>query len=323
MLIDKTGLASESPPILFIVFNRPQLTDIVFKSIRQIKPSKLYIASDAARKSVPGEDRLVEQVRKIISFVDWPCNLQLLKHEENMGCKVAVSSAISWFFQVESEGIILEDDCLPHPDFYIFCKEMLKKYRDDNRIGLISGTALCDLKINKLLWNNEDYVYTRYPSVWGWATWKRVWDDYDVSILDWPNRREDILALDSSPRMAKIHKKIFDSVHNGEVDTWDYQLSYLLWSTSRLAIAPRFNLIENIGFGREATHTIIAGNALDKMSRMSVERMGPNFIAPSLLMLNQGYQKFLENFALRPVLIRIVERLLLKARFLLKIRINQ
>lgn len=297
------------PPVLFLVFNRPDTTGRVFEAIRAARPARLYIAADGARPQRVGEQERVYEVRQIATQVDWPCELITLFRDSNLGCKRAVSSAIDWFFEREPEGVILEDDCMPHPDFFAYCAQMLERYRDDNRIGLIAGTALCDLRSRGLAWSDEDYVFTRYPSVWGWATWRRVWKDYDVSISNWPERRRDIAALTHHPRLARINSALFDRVFEGGIDTWDYQVSFMLWSTSRLAIVPRFNLIENLGFGPGATHTTSADHPLAGRATMHTERLAGPLRPPSHVMPNLAYQEYVEHFASRPLFIRLLERL--------------
>lgn len=296
-------------PILFLVFNRPDTTKLVFERIRAIKPTRLYIASDGPRQSKQFESEIVEEVRSIFRHIDWDCQVQKLYREENLGCKMAVSSAISWFFDQEAEGIILEDDCLPEPDFFTFCSSLLLRYRDDERVGFISGTTLCDIHKSKFSWDKEDYVFCKYPSVWGWATWRRVWLDYDVNVSDWPSIRNDIFHLAPSNSIREINQKLLDNVHDGLIDTWDYQVSFLLWSTNRLSIAPRFNLIENIGFGENATHTTTA-NEISKLAKASTERLSFPLIEPSHLIPNFKYQKFLESLATPKSKVRFFRRII-------------
>ena len=296
-------------PILFLVFNRPECTSKVFNAIKNAKPSRLYVACDGPRDGVYKENEIVKQVRNIATNIDWPCELNVLFREENLGCKLAVSSAIDWFFQNESEGIILEDDCLPHPDFFRYCNLLLERYRDDQRIGFVAGTALCDLKKQDFLWGNEDYIFSSYPSVWGWATWRRVWQDYQVSIPDWPNRRKDISALTTNLTLSRMNGFLFDRVYRGEIDTWDYQVSYMLWRTSRLVIIPSFNLVENIGFGFDATHTKNSKDSLVGLTKMGLGKLSNELIAPPHIMPNKKYKDYIESFATRPFYIRVLEKI--------------
>ena len=296
-------------PILFLVFNRPDLTQRVFNAIRKAQPSKLYIAADGPRKNKIGEEDLCLAVKEIISQVDWPCEVSKLIRQENLGCKVAVSSAIDWFFSCESEGIILEDDCLPHPDFFQYCDELLEKYRDDERIGLVSGMAFGDLQNEKLVKGGEDYLFCRYPSIWGWASWRRVWKDYDPSIVLWNSYRDDVSNQTINMKLRKRNEQLFDLVGNGKADTWDYQVSFLLWTTSRLCICPRFNLIDNIGFGSNATHTTTNLSKSDVRYKMSSLRLNFPLNSPKILAPNYRYQQWVEGFATRPIFVKILNRL--------------
>jgi hypothetical protein len=300
---------SVCPPILFLIFNRPDTTARVFEAIQLARPARLYLAADGARKDRVSEQEVVNEVRRIVMQVNWPCQVFKLYRDSNLGCKRAVSSAIDWFFEHEEEGVILEDDCLPHIDFFLYCAQLLERYRDDERIGFIAGTALCDLRASGLTWGAEDYVFTRYPSVWGWATWRRVWKDYDVSISGWPERRRDITALTHNSRLTCINTALFDRVFAGGIDTWDYQVSYMLWTTSRLAIVPRVNLIENIGFGPQATHTTNSNNPLAIMAKMHAERLTYPLRSPFRLLPNRAYQEYVENFATRSLFSKILGRL--------------
>ncbi len=239
--------------MLFLVFNRPETTRQVFKEIKRAKPPRLYVAADGPRESKFGEVELVEEVRKISTNVDWDCEVKILFREENLGCKFSVSNAISWFFDNEEQGIILEDDCVPSQSFFWFCEELLKKYKDDSNIYLISG----DGRGSEIKSMKGDYGFSKYPLIWGWASWARVWRKYDVHINDWKNNRIIIEKRFLSNRKMNIYwGEIFDKVSAGEINTWDYQLVYLLLVDSAQCIVPRLNLITNIGFGIDATHTI-------------------------------------------------------------------
>jgi hypothetical protein len=296
-------------PILFLVFNRPEATQQVFDVIRKSRPSKLYLAADGPRKDKLDEAVRCQVVQEIISNVDWPCEVSRLIRKENLGCKIAVSSALDWFFSCESEGIILEDDCLPHADFFTYCDELLEKYRHDERIGLISGTAYGDLREKKLISGPEDFIFNRYPSIWGWASWRRVWKDYDVKIKKWGKYRQDISPLTVNLKLRKKNDWLFDQVSNSKIDTWDYQVSFLLWSTARMAITPRFNLIENIGFGADATHTKQSYQIDASRIQMSRERLKFPLVEPKVFSPNYVYQVWLERYATRSILFKLINRI--------------
>ncbi len=239
-------------PVLFIIFKRPQIAALAFEQIQKVKPTRLYIACDAARTSVPGEDKLVEETKsRILGMVDWECELNTLFHEENQGCANAVYKAINWLFANEEYGIILEDDCIANQSFFIFTEELLYKFKDDSRIGMICGTNTLKLEIK------DSYVFSRYKACWGWATWKRAWLNMDIS-MKWleTNRIKDVLENSGFRSLdMKYWKYRIKLIQKKQVDAWDWQWYFSLALQNQLAIFPRVNLIKNIGFGSGATHT--------------------------------------------------------------------
>jgi hypothetical protein len=245
------------------------------------------------------------QVREIVQHVDWPCKVRTRFKEENLGCRLNVSEAITWFFEQEEEGIILEDDCLPLADLFEYASELLQKYRFDERIGVICGTALGDLRADKVATDNTDVVFSRYPSVWGWASWRRVWKRYDVHMASWPNLREDIVGGFCNSRLAKISSSLLQRTFDGKIDTWDYQLSFLLWSQSQLAVIPRINLVENIGFGAQATHTRSKDHPLAQLSRASTERLHFPLTVPENICSSIRYERYIESIAIPGIKLRL------------------
>jgi hypothetical protein len=243
-----------SQPVLFLVFNRPAQTERVFAEIRRARPERLYVAADGARPDRE-EGGLCEQVRAIATHVDWPCVVKTLFQEHNLGCKEAVASAISWFFEHEEQGIILEDDCLPHPSFFPFCDDLLERYRSDDRVMSICGNNSLQPEVLP----ETDYYFSRHCRVWGWATWRRAWQYYDKHMVAWPRLRRDYLLRSVSGgdyQFERYWQEVFDRTHAGEIDTWDYQWMLSSWAHSGLAIRPSVNLVSNLGFGPDATHTL-------------------------------------------------------------------
>ena len=155
--------------VLFLVFNRPRYTRQVFECIRNAKPERLYVAADGPRSDRAEEESLCEEVRSIATNVDWPCNLKVLFQDTNLGCRLGVSNGINWFFEHEEEGIIIQDDILPSPGFFVFCETMLELYRNDERIMMITGTNYHPVA------GDKDFFFSQYFSIWGWATWRRAW----------------------------------------------------------------------------------------------------------------------------------------------------
>jgi hypothetical protein len=239
--------------VLFLVFNRPDTTRQVFEAIRQAKPPRLYVAADGPRANREGEAERASQVREIATAVDWPCEVKTLFRDENLGCKKAVSSGIDWFFDNEEQGIILEDDCLPHPDFFTFCETLLNRYASDERVWVVTGDNFQDGQQR----GDGSYYFSRYNHVWGWASWRRAWTKRDMEIKFWPKWKNSPEWKAWLPDRAerKYWTKTFDQMYRQEIDTWDYPWTASVWFHGGLTATPNVNLVSNIGFGPDATHT--------------------------------------------------------------------
>jgi len=240
--------------VLLIVFNRPDTTRQVLIAIRAVRPSRLYVAADGPRATRESDREFCEAARHEAIQVDWPCELTTLLRDKNLGCKVGVSTAIDWFLQNEEEGIILEDDVLPDSTFFTYCEELLERYRNDHRIAMISGSNLVIDGVRLA----TSYGFTTYGHIWGWATWRRAWRDYDCTMARWPQWRDDggLDRLFHGNRPAKKYwRTVFDATRAGKVDTWDYQWQFCNWYHGRVAIVPSQNLTRNVGFRSDATHT--------------------------------------------------------------------
>jgi hypothetical protein len=247
-------------PILFLVFNRPETTRAAFAAIRAARPERLYVAADGPRATRAGEAERCAEVRRIATDVDWPCEVHTLFRDHNLGCKLGVSGGIDWFFAHEEAGIILEDDILPHPSFFPYCEALLETYRDDERVAMISG---CNL-IGNAHGSDASYVFSRYLHIWGWASWRRAWAHYDVGMRAWPSpeaKAQVRRALAGRPGAIAHWSGMFDRMARGEVDTWDYQWVFAAWLHDMVAIFPAATLVENVGFGADATHTVGAAPA--------------------------------------------------------------
>ncbi len=241
-------------PLLFIIFNRPDTTFRVFEKIKELKPAKLYVVADGARKDKNNEEVLCTETRKVIDLIDWECEVFKNYSDTNLGCKKRVSSGIDWFFENEEQGIILEDDCLPDLTFFKFCEETLEKYKDNERIGMISGDNFQFGKVK----NEYSYYFSRYSHIWGWATWRRAWSKYDVNISNWPQVKKEkrLEQVFESKKDILYWSTIFDDVYADKINTWDYQWTYACFMNNYLSIMPSINLISNIGFGdTQSTHT--------------------------------------------------------------------
>jgi hypothetical protein len=243
--------------VLFLVFSRIDTTRQVFEAIRDAKPPRLYVAADGAREGKEGEEEKVQAVRDLImQSIDWECEVKTLFRDKNLGCKYAVSEAITWFFENEEQGIILEDDCLPSQSFFWYCEELLERYKYDERIFLISGYN----KQNEWIIGDESYFFSNYGGIWGWAGWSRAWQHYDLDMNDIDEfiNRDNFVNLLGQNQGQMRQKMIYDSIFINKINTWDYQWAYARHKNNGLACVPAKSLIENIGFGRDATHTLDA-----------------------------------------------------------------
>lgn len=240
--------------ILLFTYKRLDTTKVVLEQIKKVKPKRLYISSNHPKNA--NEAKLVNELREFLdSFITWDCELKKLYRTKHLSAKESISSAITWFFSNEAQGIVLEDDCLPNESFFRFCDEMLERYSNDSRIFMISGWSAWDF--NKKIKNNlkEDYYFSAYNHVWGWASWRRAWELYNIEVSDFKER---LYKLDNftSKKERKIWYKIFRDYDNGLIDTWDYPWTYSMWKYQGLSIYPKDNMIKNIGFNREdATNT--------------------------------------------------------------------
>ena len=241
-------------PILFIIFNRLDTTKIVFEKIKEIQPKHLFIAADGARENKEGEKEKCEYIRKwVLDHIDWDCEVKTLFQEKNLGCGLAPATAITWFFEHVEEGIILEDDCVPHPDFFVYCEELLEIYSDNQKVAVIGGDNFQDGKII----GNASYYFSKYSYTWGWATWRRVWKDYqfDLSKIDKTHMWLKIDETFKTETERNYWKSIFDTISVSHGEAWDYQLWFHVWYNGMYSIAPNVNLVMNVGFGENATHT--------------------------------------------------------------------
>jgi hypothetical protein len=240
-------------PVVLIVFNRPQQTRQVFEAIAQARPPQLFVVADGPRPNRPGEAERCREVRNICLQGGWPGELHTIFADENMGCRQRVISGLDRVFSQVEEAIILEDDCLPDPSFFPYCQELLERYRGDSRIGMISGTNLVENRLK----TDCSYIFCHLGSNWGWATWRAAWRRYDY-LANWPEVKRAGLLYEvfDEPRTARWWSQIFDDLYqNTGINHWDYQWFYTSVVNHALSIVPVTNMITNIGFGPDATHT--------------------------------------------------------------------
>ena len=247
-------------PVLLIIFNRPDTTERVFSAIRQAQPRRLFVAADGPREGRKEEQRC-RAARQVVSKVDWDSEVKTLYQEKNLGCGLGPVTAMNWFFENVEEGIILEDDCLPHPDFFRFCEELLDYYRDNERIMHISGNNFQ----HKRKRGNASYYYSAYTHTWGWATWRRAWKHYNYTCI---------------PIERRAH-------------IWDIQWEISVRASKGLSILPNVNLVSNIGHGHpDATHTK-AGHG--EGSAIHLECLSFPLVHPQNISVNKAADRYTQR----------------------------
>jgi hypothetical protein len=255
-------------PVAFFIFNRPSTTARVFAEIAKARPAKLLVVADGPRPDRAGELDSSLAARSLVDQINWPCEVLTNFAESNLGCKRRLSSGLEWVFEQVEEAIILEDDCLPHATFFPFCTELLERFRDDERVSMICGSNF--QRGNRR--SPYSYFFGLHVTVWGWASWRRVWQYYDLEMRRWPELRETSWLSDLllNPIAVRYWQETFEEAFKGNYDTWDWQLFFSWWSRGMLALIPDRNLVSNIGFGTQASHT---RDSLPTMAGLPIEAM--------------------------------------------------
>jgi len=270
-------------PVLFLIFRQPEVTKVAFEQIRKAKPKKLYISADGPRSDHPGEDTECEATRAVVASIDWDCEVRTRFLTNNLGLKKAVSSALDWFFDEEDEGIILEYDCVPDASFFAYCQEMLRRYRDDIRVFSITGNNLQ----SGVRRGSGDYYFSRFTSVWGWATWRRSWslwrselEDYDAFV---ESGVVESIVLDKTAQ--QFWMSTFEAVYSGvNVTTWAYNLVYAQLKHGSYCIVPNTNLVKNIGFGAAGTNAVDVSHPLAHLQTDELTSyVAPTFFVPDIV----------------------------------------
>lgn len=256
-------------PVAYIVFNRPRHTRETFAVIRAQRPASLYIIADGPRLEHPVDIERCRDVREIVAQVDWPCTVHRNYAERNLGLKRRVSSGLDWVFAQVDRAIVLEDDCLPHPDFFVFCETLLEHYANDERVGVITGNNFQAGRKR----GNASYYFSKYNHCWGWASWRRAWQDYRGDLPFWPEWQNSVDWRHINP--GRVERRywagIFDRVKRGEIDSWAYPWTASVWYRSWLTATPNVNLVTNIGCGPDGTHTL----AQEDQPGLPVYPLGP------------------------------------------------
>lgn len=271
-------------PVLFLTFNRLDTTKRVFEAIRKVKPQRLFFASDGPRKDCSGEEEKVREVRDfVLRSIDWDCEVKRLLRDSNLGCKHAVAGAIDWFFENEEKGIILEDDCLPNSSFFRFCDELLEKYKLDYRIAKISGFNQFSQQLKSC---DYSYFYSHYGYSWGWASWRRFWETFNLE--DYPRKNWLIAKKNGYRNFGPVTNRVADLFDRlsadgaSELTTWDFQVDLHRCLNSGLAVVPKSSLIQNIGFNGDGTHTNLNA-ASDSRASVRAEKCQFPLVSPSFV----------------------------------------
>lgn len=274
-------------PVLMIVFNRPDKAQKVLSAIRTVAPKKLYIAADGPRPGHPTDADQCKSTREIVNQVDWDCEVKTLFQPKNLGCGLAVSTGISWFFHQEEKGIILEDDCLPNIDFFRFCDELLDKYQHDTRVMQVSGT-----NYHKGWKRDADYSYyfSSIGHCWGWATWRRAWNHFDLYMKKYPELKSKGYMDDY---VFKDVIAYFAALPNIEQETWDVSWDFAKYSQSGLSIIPHANMVKNIGLDGDSTHEFEGTKyKLEYSKEDSFPLKHPSMIIPDTVSDHKYYQEY-------------------------------
>lgn len=239
-------------PVLLLAFNRPEKTRQVLAAIRAARPARLFVAADGPRPDRPDDAARCEQTRRLVDEVDWPCSVETLFRDANLGCKGGVESGITWFFSRVEAGIILEDDCVPSPSFFPYCADLLERYAGDPGVMMATGTNV----LGEWRADRQSYGFSYNYNIWGWATWRRAWAHYDPTMSRWrdPAARAAVRELLGGESFRWWRSRL-DAVAAGRVDTWDWVWIFAVMLERGVVATPARNLITNIGFDREATHT--------------------------------------------------------------------
>lgn len=251
---------SLTAPVALIIYRRPRSTARVMEALRRARPDRLFMIADGPRADRPDDAERCAAARGVAEQVDWPCEVTRIYAVEHMGLRSRVESGLNTVFAAVERAIILEDDCVPEPSFFAYCDELLARYADDARVMAVAGSNFQAGRRR----GQTSYYFSRYPHCWGWAGWRRAWRHYDGPMADWPRLRASgwLEQLLGDRRAARYWRARFDEVYAGQLDSWAYRWTYSCWRKGGLTALPQVNLVANIGFDAEATHTQIAPGPL-------------------------------------------------------------
>jgi hypothetical protein len=264
-------------PVVYILFNRADTVRRTFPLIRAQRPKRLHLIADGPRTNRPQEaERCQETRRAVEAMIDWDCEVTRDYSEVNLGCGKRLSTGLTRAFAELGEAIVLEDDILPHPDFFPYCAQQLAEHRTNPDIYAVNGFN----PLGRFSPSHGPAVASVFNSIWGWASWQRAWKDYRFDLSEWTDAavRERIRAHVRSDLIYQHYATNFDKMISVGVDTWDFQWSFTLLKLGKLAAVSSVNFIENIGFTADATHTHVAEpyfDALRTYSHVNTEKRRP------------------------------------------------
>ena len=283
--------------ILVVIYNRPDLARQVLQSLAIVAPTRLYVAADGPNLNCEQDVErccetralFVEQHRK---FISWPCELFTSFQDSNLGCRAGVTAALDWFFEQEEEGIVLEDDIVADPTFFPFCQELLERYRHDERVGVIAANNHQRLPPSDC----SSYRFSIYSHCWGWATWRRAWRCNDPDLVGWPAFRDGqwLAQLGGEP-LARRWGQWLEQLAAGQIDTWDMVWQFSCWQQGFLTVIPAVELVENIGFGVDATHTLDESSPLGPPGSLSFPLRHPTVMQADRLRDQDTFRRLFQR----------------------------
>ncbi len=294
-------------PVLFLTYKRFETSEKVFNSIKKAQPRKLYFVSNAPKTFDEEEITKVSKVRSLIHQIDWKCEVVTLFREVYLDVQESISNSIDWFFTQEEMGIILEDDCVPSQSFYEFCEEMLKYYKYDERVYSVGGCCFLEDPIH----SENEYMFSNHTYIWGWATWRRAWLQYDLHMTEWPEykKSKEFKSLFTNYLVRYYWSDLFDKVYLKELKTWDYQWLYSIWKNKGYSIIPNRNLVTNIGFGIDSNFTHDQSSI---EANIKSKEILPPFTYQSNTNFNVEEQKFVEKYVYKINTLNVLVNLLYK-----------
>lgn len=287
-------------PVLFLIHRRPELASRVLASIRQARPVSLLIAADGPEE----DERCLEARARVLDGVDWPCQVETRFSAVGLGCRKAVAQALDWAFSLHDRLIVIEDDCLPHVSFFRFCTELLERYADQSEVMQICG---CNETGHRPL-DGYSYFASRFPSIWGWASWRRAWMHHDPAMKSWPvmRRTTDWMSACTIQGEVPWRRSLYDTAYHNRIDAWSIAWCYAQHLAGGVSLIPTTNLVENLGWAADALHT---RDVSDPRARMTTGDVGFPLRHPEELSVDEaGALSYFNKYCRRPSLLDRAKR---------------